>query len=187
MVPVVIDDAEGGREILRFKTALGPSEGGQCASNERKLRAAAVGDGDGCECIEDVVFAGDRELDVAQGLAVFLYRESGRAFEIPDLGRGVVGVLGGAFPAIGNRVRALATDLTCDLVLRAVDDGSGGLVGECSEDFLDVIQVAVEIEMLRLDVEYDGMLRAVEGECAVRFVALGNHGRAVLFPAGVRA
>jgi hypothetical protein len=58
MVAVVIDDAVVRGEIFRFEAALGPGEGGERAGDQRKLRAAAIGQRDGGQRVEDVVIAG---------------------------------------------------------------------------------------------------------------------------------
>lgn len=55
-------------ERYLIKAALRTREGGKRARHQRKPRAAGIGECDGCERVEDVVMAGDAELDVAERL-----------------------------------------------------------------------------------------------------------------------
>jgi hypothetical protein len=187
VVAVVIDDAVGGRQIFGLETPLRTREGGKGAGDEGELRAAAVSNGDGGEGIEDVVLARDGEFDVAEGLTVLFHGEGGRAFEVADVGGGVVRFLRGAVPAVGEGVGAVGADFAGDGILGAIYDVSRSLIGEGGEYLLDVVEVAVEIEVFGLDVEDHGVLGAVEGEGSVDFIAFGDHVGSLGGPGGVVA
>ena len=124
---------------------------------------------------------GNAEFDIAEDLAVFHHGERGRALEIADVGGGVVGIL----PAVGNRVVAAGADFVGHRIFGAIDQLAAGLIGERGEDLADVVEVPIEIEVLGLDVEDHRVLRLIERERAVAFIAFRDHELAFLGPLGV--
>ena len=126
---------------------------------------------------------GNAKFDVAEHFAMSAEREGGAAAQVAHFGGGVVGI----FPAIGDRVVARLTEPSCTLVFSAVDQFALGLLGQSGEDFENVIEIAVVVEVLGFNVENDRMLGVIKGEGAVAFVTFGNHQLTIVRPMGIGA
>ncbi len=126
---------------------------------------------------------GNAELDAAQGRSLVVDGVERAPALHRHVRRGVVGVL----PAVGDAVGVARADVARAGVVLAVEDLASRLAAEAVEDALDVVEVAVEVQVLRLDVEDDAVLGEVVDERAVALVALGDEVFAVLVPVGVRA
>ena len=183
MMPVIIDDAEICRQVACFESPFRAGKCRKCAGNQRELRATGIGQRDRCQRVEDIVTPGNAELDVAEHLVALGHGEGRRSAQVTHITRREIRI----GPAVRNRVCALAAKLARDGILGAIDQGAAGLIRHFCEHLADVIEVAIEIQMLGLDVENHRVLGPIDRERAVAFIALGDHVFAVLRPLGIAA
>ena len=170
VVAVVVHHGEALAAVADFKAALGPTEAAQRVLDGLERDTATRGQGDGCERVGDIVLARNAEGGRAEEL-VFLI----------DLKLGVVRLhredVGGeivlAAPAVADALRAGA-DLTGHGVFGAMHPEATCLAEDLAEDGLDGFDAVVEVEVLGLDVEHDGVLRVEIDEGAVALIAFGH-------------
>ena len=176
VMSVIIDDAEICRQIACFESPFRAGKCRKCAGNQREFRTAGVGQGDGCERVENIVTPGNAEFDVAEHLAALGHGEGRRSTQVAHIARFEIRIS----PAVRNRVCALTAKLARDGILGAIDQGATGLIRHFREHLADVIEVTIEIQMLGLDVENHRVLGPIDRERAVAFITLGDHVFAVL-------
>ena len=78
-----------------------------------------------------------------------------------------------AVPAVADALRTGA-NLAGDGIFRAVNPMTGRLAQKLAEDGFDGLDAIVEVEMLRLDVEHDGVLRMKIDQRAIAFIAFSH-------------
>ena len=72
-------------------------------------------------------------------------------------------------------------------ILAAVDDLAAGLITILAEDRADRVDAIIEVEVLGLDVEEDGMFGMEIDEGPIAFVAFGHEPLPLFFPIRIRA
>ena len=74
--------------------------------------------------------------------------------------------------SVGNRTGMGCTNPLRSFVICAVENLARCLSDEAVVDSVDGSEILVEIEVLRLDVQHDGMFRMIIDECAITLVSL---------------
>ena len=104
-------------------------------------------------------------------------------FSFDQVSRYVVGIA----PSIGNRILAGTTYVSSPSIFLTVDNQTAGLIAKLRKNGLDVIQVTIEIQVFRLYVQHDAVLRQIIHQRAVAFITFGNQVRAFAIPVSIRA
>ena len=183
VVTVVVHDAVVLGKVLGLEAAAGAGKGGKAAADAGEVCTHFHGGGSGCQGVEHIVAAGDAQLHAAQFSALVVDGVESAASLHGNIRGGVVCIL----PAVGNAVGVLAADIGSAGIALAVEYGAAGLAAERVEHLLNVVQVAVEIQVLGLHVQHNAVLGDVVHKRAVRFIAFSNQVIAVGIPVGIGA
>ena len=183
MVPVVVHNPVVAGEVLGLEAAARARKGGQPARDARKVTAHLQRGSGRRQGVEHVVLAGYAQLHTPQRLAPVVDDVEGAPALHRQLRGGVVRIL----PAVGNAVRVAGADIGGTGVVLAVENLAARLAAQAVEHALDVVQVAVEVQVLGLDVQDDAVLRHIVHQGAVALIALRHQVLAVLVPVRVGA
>ena len=183
VVPVVVHNAVVAGKVFGFETAACAGEGGQTAGYACEISAHLQRGCGGCQGVEHVVAAGNTELHSAELFALVVDGVERAASLHGHIAGGVVGIL----PAVGNAVGILAAHISSAGIALAVEDSATSLAAESVEHFLDVVKVAVEVQVFGFHIQHDAVLGNVVHQRAVRFITLGDEIVAVGVPVGVGA
>ena len=183
MVAVIVHNPDGGGKVFGLKAALGPGEGSQAARYRREVHAQFRCQRNGSQGIQHVVASGNAQLHAAQFLFPFQDGEQGAAAAFQDVRGGVIRTR----PAVGNGIGIAGAYVRCAGMGAAVNDLAPRLGAQLVKHGLDFIQVLVMVQVFRLNVEDDAVLRDVVHQRAVALVPFRHQVFAVLVPVGVGA
>ena len=182
MVSVVVNNRLAWRVVDDFKPALGSAEGFQCGSDRFEGLSDLAGQGECRQCVHCIVGSRDVEQDLPECFSMSADRKAG--FEIFS-GEVCYLVVSFGTESVGNRTGMGCTNPLRSFVICAVENLARCLTDEAVVNSVDGREILVEIEMLRLDVQHDGMFRMIIDECAITLVSLCDKPLSLRVPAGI--
>ena len=175
VVAVVVDDGDVVDDAFDLEAAVDATEGGEAGGDLVGRDAELDADGDGGGGVEDVVAAGDMELEGAEEQAAIVDLEAGVA---------VGGFREELYAEVGLGIGSVGVDLAAGAgekrgEERVVEAGGGGAVEgqavhELEEGVFDVGHVAVAVHVLAVEVSDDAEDGRELEEGTVALVCLGH-------------